>query len=81
MLAIKRENNELIQGNQGIDGVIELFGNCNISNDFYNNEVGYSVNIEKKDDLFNIYVVNPNKEKIYKSKKLLSEKDLCLILF
>lgn len=81
VLSIKRDNFELVQGGKGINGIVELFRHYGISKEFYDNEVGYSVNIEQIDDLYNIYVVNPNKEKIYESKKLLNEKNLCLVWF
>ena len=52
-----------------------------ISNGIDNNDAGYSVKTEKINDMYNIYILNPDNKKIYESKKTLNEKNLCLTLF
>lgn len=80
--AMLRRNTDILYSDDvKIEDIIKVVENNNISEQFYNKEGGYSINIVKKGDMYDVYLNNPDAKRIYGTLKLLNRKDACMIIF
>lgn len=81
LAVIRRKTEVLYEENVQLEDMYKVFEENRVSKEFYNKGSGYAVNVEKKGDMYDVYVSNPNGKKIYGTLKLLNKRNTCMIMF
>lgn len=81
LAVIRRKTEVLYEENVQLEDMYKVFEENRISKEFYNKGNGYAVNVEKKGDMYDVYVSNPDGKKIYGALKLLNKRNTCMIMF
>lgn len=78
---IRRKTEVLYEENVQLEDMYKVFEKNRVSKEFYNKGSGYTVNVEKRGDMYDVYVSNPDGKKIYGALKLLNKRNTCIIMF
>lgn len=81
LAVIRRESEVLYEENVQLEDMYKIFEENGISKKFYNKGSEYAVNVEKKGDVYDVYVSDPDGKKIYGTLKLLNKRNTCMIMF
>ena len=79
--AIRRKTDVLYEDNVQLEDMYKVFKENRVSKEFYSKGSGYAVNVERKGEVNDVYVSNPDGKKIYGTLKLLNKRNTCMIMF
>ena len=79
--AIRRKTDVLYEDNVQLEDMYKVFKENRVSKEFYSKGSGYAVNVERKGEVYDVYVSHPDGKKIYGTLKLLNKRNTCMIMF